>query len=456
MSRLKRGLSRRHSTYPMPHPSDRRRQDFDFAGYRDRALGSEPETGVKRFVWRVMIESAVILGLLVGVVFLTYKLGYLWLFDEPDEPGTAFTSPQGSAPPALGQGAGTGATGAAVSHYMIQLSPALGIERADQAQAALETKYAALLGSLKVSLRAQQVEGGAPVYYVVAGPLFSPVTADDLCGQIEDTGYGDPCSVLPQTAAPTGVAAAPARPAPQAQPASPQVATGASPEIVAMVQRRLREAGFRPGNVAGQLGPQTADAIRAYQISAGLEPTGQITSDLLNRLAEVPVAGAGQGAGQGTGQTADNVSSSVRLPIDAANAPALQGQPVGVTGSGSIGTAGNVPVPPARSSNPLTARAQEFLQMGDFSSARLLYEQAFNQGDPTAASGLALTFDPVYFQEAGVVGMTPNPESAVVWYRRAIDAGDAGAVPRLEKLIRWLQQRSASSEDARRVLQRLQ
>ncbi len=450
MSRLKRGLSRRHSTYPMPHPSDRRRQDFDFAGYRDRAIESEPETGVKRFVWRVMIESAVILGLLVGVVFLTYKLGYLWLFDEPDEPGTAFTSPQGPVP--FGQNSGSGAAGAAVSHYMIQLSPALGIAQADQTQTALEDKYAALLGSLKVSLRAQQVEGGAPVYYVVAGPLFSPVTADDLCGQIEDTGYGDPCSVLPQTAAPAGVAAAPAQPAPQAPPANPQVATGASPEIVAMVQRRLREAGFRPGNVAGQFGPQTSDAIRAYQISAGLEPTGQITSELLERLAEVPVAGASQGAGQ----AADNLSSSVRLPIDAANAPALQGQPVGVTGSGSIGTAGNVPAPPARSSNPLTARAQEFLQMGDFSSARLLYEQAFNQGDPTAASGLALTFDPVYFLEAGVVGMTPNPESAVVWYRRAIDAGDAGAVPRLEKLIRWLQQRSASSEDARRVLQRLQ
>ncbi len=447
MSRLKRGFSRRESTYPMPHPSDRRRQDFDFAGYRDRPIESEPESGVKRFVWRVMIESAVILGLLVGVVFLTYKLGYLWLFDEPETPGTAFTSPQGTAPApsGLAQG-GTGAPGATVSHYMIQLSPALGIEQADRTQARLEATYGALLGSLKVSLRAQQVQGGAPVYYVVAGPLFSPVTADDICGQIEDAGYGDPCSVLPQTAAPAGVAAAPA------QPASPQVATGASPEIVAMVQRRLREAGFRPGNVAGQFGPQTSDAIRAYQISAGLEPTGQITSDLLDRLSEVPVAGAGQAS--------DNVSSSVRLPLDAATTPAVQGavqgQPVGVTGSGGIGAAGNVTAPPPRSSNPLTARAREFLQMGDFSSARLLYEQAFQQGDPTAASGLALTFDPVYFLEAGVVGMTPNPENAVVWYRRAIDAGDAGAVPRLERLIKWLQQRSASSEDARRVLQRLQ
>ncbi len=94
--------------------------------------------------------------------------------------------------------------------------------------------------------------------------------------------------------------------------------------------------------------------------------------------------------------------------------------------------------------------------MGDFSSARLLYEQAFNQGDASAAAGMALTFDPIYYQEAGVVGMTPNPESAVTWYRRAIDAGDTGAVPRLEKLIRWLQQRSAGNADARRILQTLQ
>ena len=94
--------------------------------------------------------------------------------------------------------------------------------------------------------------------------------------------------------------------------------------------------------------------------------------------------------------------------------------------------------------------------MGDFSSARLLYEQAFSQGDARAAAGMALTFDPVYYQEAGVVGMTPNPETAVLWYRRAINAGDPGAVPRLEKLIRWLQQRSASNADARRALQILQ
>ncbi len=439
MSRLKRGFSRRQSTYPMPQPSDRRRQDFDFAGYRDRPIESEPETGVKRFVWRVMIESTVILGLLVGVVFLTYKLGYLWLFDGPEEPGTALPSPQTPAPSSLAQGTGT--VGATASHYMIQLSPALNIEQADQMQARLEATYAGLLGSLKVSLRAQQVQGAAPVYYVVAGPLFSPVTADDICGQIENAGYGDPCSVLPQTAAPVGVAAAPAQPVQSATPAQP-VATGASPEIVAMVQRRLREAGFRPGNVAGQMVPETSDAIRAYQISAGLEPTGQITSDLLDRLAAVPAAA----------QPEERVTSSVRLPLDAASSPALQGQPAGVAGGG-IGTA---TAPALRSSNPLTARAQEFLQMGDFSSARLLYEQAFNQGDPTAASGIALTFDPVYYQEAGVVGMTPNPETAVVWYRRAIDGGDAGAVPRLQRLIKWLQQRSASNADARRVLQLVQ
>ena len=149
------------------------------------------------------------------------------------------------------------------------------------------------------------------------------------------------------------------------------------------------------------------------------------------------------------------MSPGVSLPLDAATAPDLQGQPVGIAGS-RTGTAGSAAAPPLGSSNPLTARAQEFLEMGDFSSARLLYEQAFNQGDPSAAAGMALTFDPVYYQEAGVVGMTPNPESAVAWYRRAIDGGDAGAVPRLEKLIRWLQQRSASSEAARQALQRLQ
>jgi len=441
MSRLKRGFSRRQSTYPMPHPSDRRRQDFDFAGYRDRPIETDSDPTVKRFVWRVLIESAVILGLLVGVVFLTYQAGYLLLFKGSEEPGTAATSPQGTAPSGLAQGGnlGTGPSGATVSHYMIQLTPALSIEQADQMQARLEAAYGAMLGGLKMSLRAQQVEGDAPVYYVVAGPLYNPVTADDLCGQIENAGYGDPCAVLPQATAPTAVAAAPA------QVVNPQAVTGVSPEVIAMVQKRLREAGFRPGGVSGQMGPETSDAIRAYQISTGLEPTGQITSDLLERLEANPQPS----------QTAGQVSSGISLPLDAATTPALQGQPAGVTGSG-IETTGSLTAPALRSSNPLTARAQEFLQMGDFSSARLLYEQAFNQGDASAAAGMALTFDPVYYQEAGVVGMTPNPETAVTWYRRAINAGDSGAVPRLEKLIRWLQQRSASNEDARRVLQSLQ
>ncbi len=437
MSRLKRGFSRRQSPYPMPHPPDRRRQDFDFAGYRDRPIEIESDPTVKRFVWRVLIESSVILGLLIGVVFLTYQAGYLLLFKGSEEPGTAATSPQGTAP--SGGGLGTLPAGATVSHYMIQLTPALSIEQADQMQARLETAYGAMLGGLKMSLRAQQVEGGAPVYYVVAGPLYNPVTADDLCGQIENAGNGDPCAVLPQATAPTAVAAAPA------QVVNPGAVTGASPEVIAMVQRRLREAGFRPGGVSGQMDPETADAIRAYQISTGLEPTGQITSDLLDRLEASPQPS----------QTAGQASTGISLPLDAATPPALQGQPAGVTGSG-IGTTGNLAAPALQSSNPLTARAQEFLQMGDFSSARLLYEQAFNQGDASAAAGMALTFDPIYYQEAGVVGMTPSPETAVTWYRRAINAGDTGAVPRLEKLIRWLQQRSASNEDARRILQTLQ
>ena len=103
MSRLKRGFSRRQSTYPMPHPSDRRRQDFDFAGYRDRPIEPDADPTVKRFVWRVLIESSVILGLLVGVVFLTYQAGYLLLFKGSEEASTAATNPQGTAPSGVAQ-----------------------------------------------------------------------------------------------------------------------------------------------------------------------------------------------------------------------------------------------------------------------------------------------------------------------------------------------------------------
>ena len=45
---------------------------------------------------------------------------------------------------------------------------------------------------------------------------------------------------------------------------------------VRQAQERLKEAGFNPGRVDGQLGVQTKEAIKEYQKAQGLPQTGQL------------------------------------------------------------------------------------------------------------------------------------------------------------------------------------
>ena len=456
MSRLKRSFSQRRTAHPVPHQHDQ--QDFIFAGHQRRAEEALSGASVKRFIWRVMIESVVIVSLLVGTVFLTYKV----LFDESDGPDPGLQQANRGLPVPGGAAAGG-------LHY-IQLSPGLAINQADQTLTRLKTNYRQLLGNLEMSLRAQPAEGGAPLYYVVAGPLYSPVTAEDLCGQIEAQGRGDPCRIMAQArpAATGNLAAQPAAPAaPQLPAAAPAPAVAApaptgldsDQTIVAMVQKRLREAGFQTGNLSGQLDPQTSASIRSYQVAYGLEPNGRITAELLDKLINQQVAAVQQpAAAPPVAEPPAPATGRITLPLDAATGPSAP--PVQTQAQ-----IAEQPAPTARLAapalrppvSPLTQRAEEFLSIGDFSSARLLFEQAFEQGDAAAAAGYAKTFDPIFYQESGVIGLNPDPEQAVEWYRKAIEAGDRNARPRLERLMTWLQRRSASNDDeARRVLEALQ
>ncbi len=50
------------------------------------------------------------------------------------------------------------------------------------------------------------------------------------------------------------------------------------------LQQRLTEAGFTTQGVDGRIGPNTVDAIRSFQQSAGLVPDGYASEDLLRRL----------------------------------------------------------------------------------------------------------------------------------------------------------------------------
>jgi len=50
---------------------------------------------------------------------------------------------------------------------------------------------------------------------------------------------------------------------------------------VAELQARLAELGFFTGTIDGYYGPKTADAIRNFEIKAGLEPVGAMSKDVL-------------------------------------------------------------------------------------------------------------------------------------------------------------------------------
>ncbi len=63
--------------------------------------------------------------------------------------------------------------------------------------------------------------------------------------------------------------------------------TNTTPELIASVQRALRESGLNPGPIDGRLGPQTMTAVRSYQQKKGLA-TGGLTLSTLDALGVNP------------------------------------------------------------------------------------------------------------------------------------------------------------------------
>jgi hypothetical protein len=100
------------------------------------------------------------------------------------------------------------------------------------------------------------------------------------------------------------------------------------------------------------------------------------------------------------------------------------------------------PVPAAEPSggddDDLIARGDELLSLGDIVAARQLYEFAFDRGQMQAAVALGRTYDPVTFEKLKVRGLTPNPQAALEWYKKAEKAGVKGAQADIEALTAWL------------------
>jgi len=83
------------------------------------------------------------------------------------------------------------------------------------------------------------------------------------------------------------------QPAPATSASAP---AGSADDLVFHVQRELQAAGYTPGSVDGVYGPQTAQAIRAYQANNGLVADGRATMALLDHLRSHRAIGAAQPA----------------------------------------------------------------------------------------------------------------------------------------------------------------
>lgn len=99
-------------------------------------------------------------------------------------------------------------------------------------------------------------------------------------------------------------------------------------------------------------------------------------------------------------------------------------------------------LPSAIPETTLMKRGDDLFGQGDLAGARLYYEMVAETGNAAAALALGRTHDPLVHERLRVRGLTPDPEQAAAWYRRAIAAGSGDAEQQLQKLTVWLAAKS--------------
>jgi hypothetical protein len=82
----------------------------------------------------------------------------------------------------------------------------------------------------------------------------------------------------------------------------------------------------------------------------------------------------------------------------------------------------------------LVNRGTDSLKSGNLASARLLLRRAAEAGSASAALMLGTTFDPLFIQQLGTIGVVPDVAQARQWYEQAAALGSEAASERLAKL----------------------
>jgi hypothetical protein len=78
----------------------------------------------------------------------------------------------------------------------------------------------------------------------------------------------------------------------------------------------------------------------------------------------------------------------------------------------------------------LLKQGHDFVSVGDFSSARLLFKRIAEAGDPRGAFALAVTYDPVALARIGATDAKPDEAKALEWFQKAKELSLTGVIPK--------------------------
>ena len=118
---------------------------------------------------------------------------------------------------------------------------------------------------------------------------------------------------------------------------------------------------------------------------------------------------------------ADVAPSAASVPVKSVKTvPIEREKPVRPLGSDEIET--------------LLKQGEDFVSVGDFVSARLVYGRVAEAHDARGALAVAATYDPIVLAKIGAKGVTGDAAKAHEWYAKARDLGSSDAAARLEAL----------------------
>lgn len=155
------------------------------------------------------------------------------------------------------------------------------------------------------------------------------------------------------------------------------------------------------------------------------KPSDQITPTTRDR-----------GAAQGQAR-APLAPSAAATPADAT---ASQPETHNAAAATTVAPAAAANAPEARLDRETVAllikRGAQFIDAGDFASARVVLRRAAESGNPDAALAMAATYDPAALKRLGVKGLAPDAEKARLWYEKARQLGSQEAPQLLERLAK--------------------